>query len=31
MIRILYSWKVPPEKLEAFIAIWKGTTNKIHD
>lgn len=31
MIRILYSWKVAPEKLETFIETWKRTTNKIHN
>ena len=30
MIRIIYSWKVAPEKLDVFIEIWKKTTNKIH-
>nr|WP_298790693.1 antibiotic biosynthesis monooxygenase [uncultured Allomuricauda sp.] len=30
MVRILYSWKVAPEKLELFIETWKKTTNKIH-
>ncbi len=30
MIRILYSWKVEPEKLELFIKTWKTTTTKIH-
>ncbi|MGX1930057.1 antibiotic biosynthesis monooxygenase family protein [Flagellimonas sp. 2504JD4-2] len=31
MIRIIYSWKVPPEKLELFVATWKKTTNGIHE
>lgn len=31
MIRIIYSWKVEPEKLELFIETWKRTTNKIHE
>lgn len=31
MIRIIYSWKVEPEKLELFIETWKSTTNKIHE
>ncbi|WP_299485919.1 antibiotic biosynthesis monooxygenase [uncultured Allomuricauda sp.] len=31
MVRILYSWKVAPEKLELFIETWKKTTNKIHE
>lgn len=31
MIRIIYSWKVEPEKLETFIETWKKTTNKIHE
>ena len=30
MIRIIYSWKVEPEKQELFIETWKRTTNKIH-
>ena len=30
MIRIIYSWKVEPEKLELFIETWRSTTNKIH-
>ncbi len=31
MIRIIYSWKVEPEKLELFIETWKRTTNRIHE
>lgn len=31
MIRIIYSWKVPPENLEVFIETWKKTTTKIHE
>ena len=31
MIRIIYNWKVEPEKLELFIETWKRTTNKIHE
>ena len=31
MIRIIYSWQVPPENLELFIATWKRTTNRIHE
>ena len=31
MIRIIYSWKVAPEKLELFIETWKSNTNKIHE
>nr|WP_299384214.1 antibiotic biosynthesis monooxygenase [Allomuricauda sp.] len=31
MIRIIYSWKVPIENLDRFIATWKRTTNKIHE
>ena len=31
MIRIIYSWKVPPDNLEPFIDTWKRTTNKIHN
>ena len=30
MIRIIYSWKVAPEKQALFIETWKMTTNKIH-
>ncbi len=30
MIRIIYSWNVAAENLEAFIETWKRTTNKIH-
>lgn len=30
MIRILYNWKVAPDKLALFIETWKRTTNKIH-
>ena len=31
MIRIIYSWKVKPEKVAPFIEAWKRTTNLIHD
>ncbi|SNZ00032.1 antibiotic biosynthesis monooxygenase family protein [Flagellimonas pacifica] len=31
MIRIIYSWKVAPEKRELFIQTWKKTTNSIHE
>ena len=31
MIRIIYSWKVEPEKLDLFIETWKRTTNQIHE
>ena len=31
MIRIIYSWKVAPENLDAFIKAWKRTTNNIHE
>ena len=31
MIRIIYSWKVEPEKLEFFVETWKRTTNRIHE
>ncbi|WP_431122302.1 antibiotic biosynthesis monooxygenase family protein [Flagellimonas flava] len=31
MIRIIYSWKVAPENLDAFIKTWTRTTNKIHE
>ncbi len=31
MIRIIYNWKVEPEKLEIFIETWKKTTNQIHE
>ncbi|MEP1096041.1 MAG: antibiotic biosynthesis monooxygenase [Cyclobacteriaceae bacterium] len=31
MIRIIYCWKVEPEKLELFIETWKRTTKKIHE
>jgi len=31
MIRIIYSWKVAPEKLALFIETWKKTTNRIHE
>lgn len=31
MIRIVYSWKVEPQKIELFIETWKRTTNKIHE
>lgn len=30
MIRIIYTWKVEPEKLKLFIEAWKKTTNTIH-
>lgn len=30
MIRIIYSWKVEPEKIDLFIETWKTTTNTIH-
>jgi len=30
MIRIIYSWKVPPENLELFTQTWKRTTKQIH-
>ena len=31
MIRILYNWRVAPEKLALFIDTWKRTTHKIHE
>ncbi|MDW3646053.1 MAG: antibiotic biosynthesis monooxygenase [Bacteroidia bacterium] len=31
MIRIIYSWKVAPEKRDLFIETWKKTTNHIHE
>lgn len=31
MIRIVYSWRVEPEKLELFTETWKRTTHKIHE
>jgi len=31
MIRIIYSWKVEPEKLDLFIETWQKTTTKIHE
>ena len=30
MIRIIYNWRVDPEKLDLFIETWKATTNRIH-
>ncbi|RDY61490.1 antibiotic biosynthesis monooxygenase family protein [Flagellimonas nanhaiensis] len=30
MIRIVYTWQVPPENLELFIETWKITTTTIH-
>ena len=31
MIRIVYSWEVSEPNQEAFISIWKKTTNSIHE
>ena len=31
MIRITYSWKVESGKVDEFVAIWKKTTNTIHE
>ena len=31
MIRIIYSWRVEPEKQPLFIETWRKTTNKIHE
>ena len=31
MIRIIYTWKVAPEKQDAFVKTWKQTTNHIHE
>ena len=30
MIRIIYTWRIGEDKLEAFIKVWKKATNKIH-
>ena len=31
MVRVIYRWNVDPEHFEAFQAIWRKTTNQIHD
>ncbi|SHG19482.1 antibiotic biosynthesis monooxygenase family protein [Flagellimonas flava] len=31
MIRIIYNWKVAPEKKDRFVQTWKSTTNRIHE